>query len=526
MKFGSPSKNSGRTETEPSTTTSKRERIAERMVPKGGEGVSLPSRSAGPMGRLQRHRRRSRWPGALALVSLIVLLLLGGLVFYRPFQSKAKAGPLSEASAAEAEAGPQTTLPPPAPLPGKRTTFLVMGVDKRPDDSGRADSMVLVSYDGATNQISLLSLPRDTWVEIPGHGYDKINHSYAYGGEPLAVQTVQRFLGIPIDHYVTVTFDGFRQIIDAIGGVDVDAEKRLQYSDPYDTSMGPDGLVIDIEPGPQHMDGLTALKYARFRADAEADFGRMRRQQQVAAAMVKAVARPATIARLPQLIGAVAKSLSTDLSLSEMLKFGLGAKSALSTPLRTGTLGGEPTLLGGVSYLIPDLVAERTKAYQTLVGDTPPDSFLERAREDQAAYSRALAEARAASTVETALSPAPGPGPESEPEPSTSSARSTPPAAKPAQKPQPITIAVIDASGKRLGSTYAAKFKAAGFRVARVSALAKVLAQSVALDHAGQPGTADRIRAVLPGALVISAPDEKADEAVEIILGSDVKDVK
>lgn len=464
---------------------------------------------------MRRWNRHLIW----IVVATIALTLLGGLAFYRPLQPSIQA--------VQAATGPDVARP--LPLPVKRITFLVMGVDKRPDDIGRADSMVVVSYDPAGNQLSMISLPRDTWAEIPGHGYDKVNHSYAYGGEGLAVQVVQKLLGVPIDHYVTLTFQGFARIVNELGGVEVDAEKRLLYHDPYDTAMGPEGLVIDIQPGPQQMDGLTALKYSRFRMDEEGDFGRMRRQQQVINALIRTAARPSNITSLPQLIPALSQAVATDLSVAEMVRLAAGAKNALATPLRTGTLGGSPKVVNGIFYLIPDLVDDRSKAYETLVGGPPGEAFLKRAREDQAVYTRALAkelDEGAGTAVGAGGAAAPGTAPGGSGEGGSTGGAGAGVGGQTATnartRTQPITVAVIDASGKNLLAAYVTKLKAEGFRVARVGHTSKPIAQTVALDHAGQAGTGDRLKAVLPKVIVVLAPDKTAGEAVEIILGSDL----
>jgi LCP family protein required for cell wall assembly len=403
--------------------------------------------------------------------------------------------------------------------------------------------------------LALLSLARDTWAQIPGHGYDKINHAYAFGGEQLAIQTVQRLLGVPIDHYMTVNFKGFAKIVDALGGVDINAEKRMLYTDPTYDPDWPDGLVIDIQEGQQHMDGVTALKYARYRADDEGDTGRMRRQQQVAKAIMKTGATPSMLVRIPQLIPAVAAALETDLSVAEMVKLGTGAREALSHPLKTGALSGEEKTIGGIFYWIPDLVKERATAYELLVGSAPPADFMSRAREDGAAYAKALAEATDESASPQANNgtsppsigvnpgtqgtkpPATNPGTK----PPVTSPGTKPPVTNPGTKPpvtnpgteqptskppvtksQPLTVAVIDASGHDLGPTYANKLKAAGFRVARVGKASKPIPRTLAMDHAGRAGTAEKLTAVLPDAMVVPALDKQADEAVEIFLGTDL----
>lgn len=465
------------------------------------------------------------------LAGLMVLAVAGGLALYRPFQSEARG---TEGSTTD------LTTPPPPPLPTKRTTFLVMGVDRREDDSGRADSMMVVSYDPESQQLAALSLPRDTWVQIPGHGYDKLNHSFAYGGDKLALATVEQLLGIPIDHYVTVTFQNFARIVDAIGGIEIDAEKRMLYTDPSDTGMGPDGLVIDIQPGLQHMDGMTALKYSRFRMDDEGDMGRVRRQQQVVRALMTAVVRPAIIGKVGSLIPALADAIDTDMTVAEMVRLGVGGMDAAKKPLKSGVVTGEPKALGGVFYFITDIAATRATAYEVLVGTQPGEEFLSRAKADEKSYEAALAEAvehdlavaaeqEKNNPPEQGQKPQPGTDGETtqptEPtqptQPGTGTTQPTTPP-KPPAKVQPITVAVIDASGKNIAATWVPKLKAAGFRVARVSKASKPVARTVAIDHAGQPGTQERILAVLPGALVVANPDSKAEEAVEIVLGQDL----
>lgn len=476
-----------------------------------------------------RRRRSRRWIVWLAAVIGMIVGVVGCVAFYRPFESST--------AGIGMDGTPIPDVPPPPPLPVERTTFLVMGVDKREDDSGRADSMMLISFDTKSQQLSALSLPRDTWAAIPGHGYDKLNHSYAFGGEKLVKATVEQLVGIPIDHYVTVTFQDFAKIVDAVGGIDIDAEKRMYYEDPSDTSMGPDGLIIDIQAGPQHMDGITALKYARFRMDEEGDLGRVRRQQQVAMALMHAAARPAILTKVPQLIPALSDAIDTDMSVAEMVKYGLAGKDAMSNPLRTGVFGGNPTTVGGIFYFIPDLVSDRQKAYEILVGSQPTDAFLSRAKSDQTAYVAAVDEANrqhlaalgdqagpdgdAAETGGTA--PAAG-GDQSgtapsQPKPTTPTAPTTPDPKRPQQL---LTVSIVDATGKNLSAEYVKKLRAAGFRVARVSKASTPVARTVAVDHAGQAGTEARLREIFPSALFVSKPDKAAEEAIQIVLGQDL----
>ena len=118
---------------------------------------------------------------------------------------------------------------------------MIMGVDSRKDDVGRSDTLMVASIDKTAEKAALLSVPRDTRVAIDGHGYDKINHAYAYGGHELSQKSLEGLLGVPMDHYIIIDTKSFERIIDAIGGVDIDVEKRMHYEDPWDDNGG---LVI------------------------------------------------------------------------------------------------------------------------------------------------------------------------------------------------------------------------------------------------------------------------------------------
>ena len=232
-----------------------------------------------------------------------------------------------------------------------KATIMIMGVDERTDDVGRSDTLMVATIDPHKNEAALLSIPRDTRVAIPKNGYDKINAAYAYGGEKLTQRTVEDFLGIRIDHYVIINTHAFQKIIDAIGGIDIDVEKRMYYEDPWDDDGG---LVIDLRPGRQHMDGKTAVTYVRYR-DEEGDIGRVKRQQKFMRACVDAVTTPAILPRLPGIISSVIDSVKTDLSVRQMLEFIGTLKQAQANGLRPDMVPGRPLYIEGISYWIPDM---------------------------------------------------------------------------------------------------------------------------------------------------------------------------
>ena len=251
-----------------------------------------------------------------------------------------------------------------------KTTIMIMGVDERDDDVGRSDTLMVATLDPKKDQAALMSIPRDTRVKIKGHGWDKINAAYAYGsakggpeaGEKLTQRTVEDFLGVNMDHYVIINIQAFQKIIDAIGGIDIDVEKRMYYEDPWDDDGG---LLIDLQPGMQHMDGKTAVTYVRYR-DEEGDIGRIKRQQKFMKACMDKVTSPAIIPKLPAGIKEVMSSGKTDLSFRQMLEFAGTLKESQQNGLKTEMVPGKPLYIDGVSYWIPDLQKLRTTLADTL----------------------------------------------------------------------------------------------------------------------------------------------------------------
>lgn len=341
-----------------------------------------------------KRRRRGAWLWVIAGLTTILVGALGAsLLFIRPFGQKHEV-PIYEPTS------PQQT---PIAQPAKGlTTFLILGADKRPGDLGRADTMIIGSYDEERERLAMVSIPRDTFTYVKGYDYTKINHSYAYGGVPLALSSVQRLINLPIDHYVVVNFQGFMQFIDALGGVEINAEKRMYYVDTEDVGMGPNGLVIDIQPGLQRMDGYDTLAYARFRKDAEGDHGRMRRQQQVVQAVVQELTKPSTFAKIPKLIPTAFSTIETDLTMGQMLSYGLGGKGAMEKGIVAATTTGEDLYLDELAYVVPNIVDLRTTVYRTLMGEEPPAEYLAAAEADQATYTQVIIQAQGLSKREGA----------------------------------------------------------------------------------------------------------------------------
>lgn len=254
-----------------------------------------------------------------------------------------------------------------------RTNVLLLGSDvgytgRRRDAEApvRSDTLILVSLDPATGQINLLSIPRDTRVEIPGRpGFDKINAAFAYGGAELARQTVSHFLDVPIDRYVRLKIDGLMQIVDVLGGIEIDVEKNMRYRDRAG------GLKISLKKGRQLLDGQQAQEYVRFRHDENGDIGRVQRQQAFIKAVTARLLEPATLLKLPAIVEVIQQNAETDLSTHEILRIAAWAKGlqpeAVHAEMVPGTFSGNKFQ---ISYWLPDLEATRHLARRMLT-DSP-----------------------------------------------------------------------------------------------------------------------------------------------------------
>lgn len=281
----------------------------------------------------RKKKKNKRWV-TIALLMFVLLVLAGSIyAYYRIDRS------LSKMTATKEEVEQNATTDPAQMGKAERLepfTVLIMGVDTRPElGYANTDVMMLAAFNPDEKSIQLLSIPRDTRVMIPDYGYAKINAAYAIGdnrknraekkGEPitmtgpkLAKQTVTGLFGVPIDHYVLLDFEAFKKIVDALGGIDIDVERRLVYHDPTD------GTVIDLQPGLQHLDGEQALGYVRHRHDDRgtkyysSDFDRNRRQQIVIQAVADKVKSFQGVTHIFELLDIVGDHVKSDFTKNEI----------------------------------------------------------------------------------------------------------------------------------------------------------------------------------------------------------------
>ena len=265
------------------------------------------------------------------------------------------------------------------------THVMLLGVDRREGDVGRSDTMMVAALDQSKGKAALISVPRDTRVQIEKNDYEKINHAYAYGGHKLSQEAVEKLLGTKIDHYIIIDTKAFERIIDALDGVDINVEKRMYYEDPWDDDGG---LVIDLYPGEQHMNGKKAIQYVRYR-DGEGDIGRIGRQQKFMKAVLAKVISPSVLPQLPKLVEEIKSAIQTDMSLTELLEFAGQLKSVHDNGLSAQMVPGQPAYIKDVSYWIPDITDLRQLMAEQL-GLELSDKAKEQAQADEDAYMKTL----------------------------------------------------------------------------------------------------------------------------------------
>ena len=323
-------------------------------------------------------RRRRRWPRVLLITLLlfvaVVAMAVGGIYLWLDLNvSKTNSGPNTDAihdilTKPVASAGTEATGTEPTVVePPNAQNILLIGSDNREAEGekyGRSDTLMLVHIDPEQNFVSVLSLPRDLRVEIPGYGVQKINAAYAIKGAELSIKTVQSVTGVDLDHYVNIDFDAFRQLTTEVDGVYVDVDRRYYYvGDNYET--------INIWPGYQALAGENALDYVRFRHDNNNDFGRIQRQQRFLRAAKEQVSTWDTALKIPSLVNVLARNVTTDMSTNQVLRLAVWGMRLQGGRVKQVELSATTANIGGGSYVIASDDAIR-EAVRDLM--TPPAS--------------------------------------------------------------------------------------------------------------------------------------------------------
>lgn len=283
--------------------------------------------------------KRKAPPGCGCLVSLvfIFLILLAAFAGYWVFSARQVPPPISSLPEAEQQAEALDRA-------SRNTAFLLVGDDERAaGEQARSDTMLYMVLRPVDKKIGLLSFPRDSLVNIPGYGEDKLNAAFAYGGMDLLTKTVTDLTDAPIDHTCLINFSGFEKMVDAIGGVTIDVPQKM-----YKPEEG-----IDLEPGKQRLKGHDALAFVRWRDDGLGDIGRMERQKEFISAFTKECRFlwPWQVARLGW---AVHTAVETDLSPLESLKLVVDMAGMGKEAVEVDHFTLDPEYINGISYVLLD----------------------------------------------------------------------------------------------------------------------------------------------------------------------------
>ena len=250
-------------------------------------------------------------------------------------------------------------------------TFLILGVDRRGEEVPRSDAIIVVSIDPVERRATLISVPRDLYVDIAGHGIMRINQTFVQGGAQLTRQTVTAVLGLPVDYVVKIEFDGFERIVDTLGGVEIELVQPLY--DPYYPDDADGYKPLRIPAGRQRLNGEQALGYARSRlTDPEADFGRIKRQQQLLLALRDQFLTSDTLPRLPALVQQLSNAVTTDFPLTKvpaLARLGMSIPPDRITRLAINYDQGLVTsavTATGAEVLIPDVPRIRQVVHQAV----------------------------------------------------------------------------------------------------------------------------------------------------------------
>lgn len=252
------------------------------------------------------------------------------------------------------------SLTPTTPLLGQ-TNILVLGID---DAFGhRSDTIMVLHTDPENKEASLISVPRDTLTLLPGRGMDKINHAYAYGGIELARKTVENLLDIEVPYYILVSLSGVVNLIDELGGVPINVEKKMYYVDHAG------GLYIDLKSGYQRLSGKQSMGYIRYRRDG-GDFSRIRRQQHFLRALANEMMKRDNILRSPKLFLTLLSYVHSNLSSRQTLGLSVGLRSAYELGrFQMATIPGTDMMVDGIYYWKPDMERVKQLVKKHITGD-------------------------------------------------------------------------------------------------------------------------------------------------------------
>lgn len=321
-------------------------------------------------------RKKNKGKRIIRLILLLFLFLFVGVVGLGAYMAYHSISAADE-SYVEMNRGEKSELrSKPVQISSDPVSILLLGVEGYTDeyDKGRSDSIIVATFNPDTQSMRMLSIPRDTRVSVPGReSKTKINHAYSLGGKEKTIETVEQFLDIPIDYFVSVNFNGFINIVDILDGVKVDVP-----FDFYDINKDWDKFYF--EEGEMELDGEAALVYARMRKkDPRGDFGRNERQQQIVKGVIDKLSTPNTLLKIDDIAGEIGDNVETNLRISEALAFRQKYKNFNSTDINSLTLTGVDNYINDIYYFEADdesleEIQTELKTHLELIEDTDPDT--------------------------------------------------------------------------------------------------------------------------------------------------------
>lgn len=251
--------------------------------------------------------------------------------------------------------------------------MILIGTDEAEDsdeDMHRSDTNIVVRIDPNKNQATMVSIPRDTKIDIDGYGTNKFNAAYAYGGAAGTIREANQLLGIEISHYAEVNFGKLKELVDAVGGVDVEVTERIDDPDADGTSAHPEWPRVIIEEGEQHLDGNQALVFARSRAYADGDFTRTANQR----ALIMAIVNKVLDLNATDLLGVVqaaSSCVTTDLAVGDIAALAEQFQDDGELTIYSAMIPSTTAMIGDVSYVINDPVATKEMMKLVEAGEDP-----------------------------------------------------------------------------------------------------------------------------------------------------------
>ncbi|MCS0654769.1 LytR family transcriptional regulator [Cytobacillus firmus] len=288
--------------------------------------------------RAEKRKKKPKWLKMIGILFL-VLLIAGGSYAFMVYKSLTDA---VETMHQPIDREKSDKRPEKITL-DKREPFsvLMLGVDERSGDKGRSDTMIVLTVNPNDKSIKMLSIPRDTRTEIAGKGFeDKINHAYAFGNEEMSMATVENFLDIPLDYYIKVNMEGFKDIVDAVGGITVNSSLAFNQGGHK------------FAEGANNLNGDAALAYVQMRKqDPNGDFGRQDRQRQIIQGVIKKGISVNSLTNFDDIFGALGKNVRTNMTFAEMKDIQKNYRDAAGN-IEQMTISGNGQTISNIWYLI------------------------------------------------------------------------------------------------------------------------------------------------------------------------------